>query len=100
MGVNIFIISVGFFRNMFESVKFEMNLVNIVMLIVIGVVLFFFGKGKFSLKLGEMDFLLWNVVGWYKKWWNFWEGFFYEVLVWCSFEWIMFEVKGKCYFLF
>lgn len=56
MGVNIFIISVGFVRNMFESVKFEVNLVNIVMLIVIGEVLFFFGKGKFGLKLGEMDF--------------------------------------------
>lgn len=42
MGVNIFIISEGFFKNMFESVNFEMNLVNIVMLIVIGEVLFFF----------------------------------------------------------
>lgn len=41
---------------MFESVKFEVNLVNIVMLIVMGEVLFFFGKGKFGLKLGEMDF--------------------------------------------
>lgn len=56
-GANISIISVGFFRNMSESVKPEMNSVNIAMLTATGAVSPFFGKGKFSLKLVEMDFL-------------------------------------------
>lgn len=55
-GANISIISVGFFRNMPESVKLEMNSVNIAMLTARGEVSPFFGKGKFGLKLGEMDF--------------------------------------------
>lgn len=55
-GANISIISVGFFRNMPESVKPEVNSVNIAMLTATGEVSPFFGKGKFGLKLGEMDF--------------------------------------------
>lgn len=55
-GANISIISVGFFRNMPESTKPELDSVNIAMLTATGEVSPFFGKGQFSLKMGEMDF--------------------------------------------
>lgn len=55
-GANISIISVGFFRNMPESTKPELDSVNIAMLTATGEVSPFFGKGQFSLKVGEMDF--------------------------------------------
>ena len=60
-GANISILSVDFFKNMPENKKPGLESVNIAMLTATGEVSPFFGKGKFSLKVGELDF-------WHEMW--------------------------------
>lgn len=57
IGVNILIISVDFFMKIGEYERLDLECVNIYMMIVIGEVFLFYGKGKLFLIVNEDNFI-------------------------------------------